>query len=78
MKLEEGYSISYFRRIESLTSRASYENPVSASVCKRRIVLVTKAFVTKTIRLLQTEADTGFSYDAREVSDSIRRKYEIE
>ena len=36
------------------------------------------AFVTKTIRLLQTEADTGFSYDAREVSDSIRRKYEIE
>ena len=35
------------------------------------------AFVTKTIRLLATEAETGFSYDAKEVSNSLRQKYEI-
>ena len=35
------------------------------------------AFVTKTIRLLATEAETGFSYDAKEVRNSMRRKYEI-
>jgi len=35
------------------------------------------ALVTKTIRLLATEAETGFSYDAEEVSKSVRQKYEI-
>jgi hypothetical protein len=35
------------------------------------------AFVTKTIRLLATEAETGFSYDAKEVRKSMRQKYEI-
>ena len=35
-------------------------------------------FVTKTIRLLNEESDSGFSYDAEEVSVSIRQKYEIE
>ena len=35
------------------------------------------AFVTKTIRLLATEAETGFSYDAKEVRNSMRQKYEI-
>ena len=36
------------------------------------------SFVTKTIRLLKTEADDGFSYDASEVRSAMRRKYEIE
>ena len=36
------------------------------------------AFVTKTIRLLAMEAETGFSYDAKEVRKSMRQKYEIE
>ena len=35
------------------------------------------AFVTKTIRLLATEAETGFSYDAKDVRNSMRQKYEI-
>lgn len=35
-------------------------------------------FVTKTIRLLKMDAETGFSYNALEVSDSMRRKYKIE
>jgi len=34
--------------------------------------------LSKTIRLLATEAETGFSYDAREVRNSMRQKYEIE
>ena len=36
------------------------------------------AFVTKTIRILDAELESGFSYNAREVSDSMRQKYEIE
>ena len=36
------------------------------------------AFVTKTIRLLKNQTEFVFSYDAQEVSDSIRLKYEIE
>ena len=35
-------------------------------------------YVTKTIRLLKTEEETDFSYDAKEVKDSSRLKYEIE
>ena len=35
------------------------------------------AFVTKTIRLLKAEAESGFSYDAKEVKSSMRQKYEI-
>ncbi len=36
------------------------------------------AFVTKTIRLLKSESETGFSYNAKEVRHSMRQKYEIE
>lgn len=36
------------------------------------------AFVTKTIRLLKEEPESGFSYNAEEVSISIRQKYQIE
>ena len=36
------------------------------------------AFVTKTIRLLKVQAEDGFSYDARQVSLSIKEKYEID
>ena len=36
------------------------------------------AFVTKTIRLLSTEPESGFSYNAEEVRNSMRQKYEIE
>ena len=35
------------------------------------------AFVTKTIRLLATKTEAGFSYDAKEVRNSMRQKYEI-
>ena len=35
-------------------------------------------FVTKTIRMLKHEAEDGFSYDAEEVKQSIRAKYEID
>lgn len=33
--------------------------------------------VTKTIRLLKTDTEVGFSYSAREVRRSMREKYEI-
>jgi len=36
------------------------------------------SFVTKTIRLLKTEAEDGFSYDAADVRSAMRGKYEIE
>jgi hypothetical protein len=36
------------------------------------------AFVTKTIRLLRSEAEDTFSYDAVAVGASMRSKYEIE
>ena len=36
------------------------------------------AFVTKTIRLLNTEPESGFSYNAQELRNSMRQKYEIE
>ena len=36
------------------------------------------SFVTKTIRMLKHEAESGFSYDAEEVKRSIRAKYEID
>ena len=36
------------------------------------------AFVTKTIRLLKVQTEDGFSYDARQVSLSIKEKYEID
>ena len=36
------------------------------------------AFVTKTIRLLKSEADNGFSYNAKEVRQSMRHKYDIQ
>jgi hypothetical protein len=35
------------------------------------------AFVTKTIRLLATKTEAGFSYDAKEVRNSMLQKYEI-
>lgn len=35
------------------------------------------ASVTKTIRLLATQTEAGFSYDAKEVRNSMREKYEI-
>ncbi|MEK9985615.1 MAG: hypothetical protein VW879_12830 [Opitutae bacterium] len=36
------------------------------------------AFVTKTIRLLNTEPESGFFYNAQELRNSMRQKYEIE
>jgi len=36
------------------------------------------AIVTKTIRLLDSEPESGFSYNAEEVKYSMRQKYEIE
>jgi len=36
------------------------------------------SFVTKTIRLLKTEAEDGFSYDAADLRSAMRGKYEIE
>ena len=36
------------------------------------------AFVTKTTRLLNSEPESGFSYNAQELRNSMRQKYEIE
>jgi hypothetical protein len=78
--LESGYS--YFQVVDS-ESGSSIDQIPSAYPFHRHYHMEDSffhdtAFVTKTIRMLKHEAKDGFSYDAQQVGQSIRSKYEIE
>ena len=77
--LEEGY---FFFEVVDSESGSSLEThdvsfPFDSHYPSRDRFMDDIPFVSKTIRLLSSEPDEGFAYNAREIKSSLRRKYEI-